>query len=285
MQRIFRLLNRILVLVAVVYFGLMLWLYIAQHDMVFLPGLPTRDIERTPASLGLAFEDLVLHTPDREQLHGWYIPHPQSRHVVLFLHGNAGNISHRLDTISRLRELGVSILLFDYRGFGQSSGEVTEQGTYIDARSAWNYLHRELGYSERQIIVHGRSLGGAVAAELATRVRPAAVILESTFTSIPHIGAEVYPWLPVDWLARIRYDSLARIGHIRAPLLIMHSPQDELIPYAHGQALYEAARAPRQFVPLRADHNNGFRYTTEYVPALRKFLLQHLVAYQSEQVH
>lgn len=278
-----QLLKRSLIILASVYLGLILWLYVAQHGMVFLPDLPTRQIGQTPAVLGLAYEDITLHTADGQQLHAWYIPHATSRHVVLFLHGNAGNISHRLDTISRLRELGVNILLFDYRGFGQSSGEASEQGTYLDARSAWDYLRRERQFAGEQIIVHGRSLGGAVAVELATQVRPAAVILESTFTSIPSMGAELYLWLPVDWLARIRYDNLARVGQIQAPVLILHSPQDELVPYAHGLALYEAARATKQLVQLRADHNNGLRLSPEYVPALRMFLQTHVAAYAHEQ--
>lgn len=278
-----QLLKRSLIILAGVYLGLMLWLYVAQDGMVFLPDLPTRQLGQTPAALGLSYEDVTLHTPDAQRLHAWYIPHANSRHVVLFLHGNAGNISHRLDTISRLRELGVNILLFDYRGFGQSSGEASEQGTYLDARCAWEYLRRERQFAGEQIIVHGRSLGGAVAAELATQVRPAAVILESTFTSIPSMGAELYPWLPVDWLARIRYDNLARIGQIQAPLLILHSPQDELVPYTHGLALYAAARAPKQFAQLEADHNNGFRRSPDYVPALRMFLQAYVQDYAHEQ--
>lgn len=262
-------------ILALVYAGAAAWLYLRQDSMIFLPLIPTRDIVSTPESIGLKFENITLQTADQEKLHAWYIPNSKSKIVILVCHGNAGNISHRLDTLARFHDIGLNVLLFDYRGFGQSSGEPSEQGTYRDAQSGWDFLISK-GYAPEQIVIFGRSLGGGVATELATRQQPAAVILESTFTSVPDRGAELYPWLPVKLLARTHYDNLAKISRINSPLLVLHSPVDELIPFHHGQRLYQVANSPKAFYVLSGDHNNGWRFQNGYNQAITIFLRQHL---------
>ena len=177
---------------------------------------------------------------------------------MLFCHGNAGNISHRLGTLALLNELDLSTFLFDYRGYGESAGKVSEKGTYLDAQAAWKHLTDERGIPADQIVCFGRSLGGAVAAYLAAKRRPAAVVLDSTFTSIPDMARRIYPMYPVRLLSRCRYDTLARMESIRCPVLVIHSRDDEIVPFSHGRRLFDAAGEPKQFLELRGGHNQAF---------------------------
>jgi len=246
--------------------------FIAQEKLVYFPD---RQLGATPRQIGLEYRDIRFPAADGVELHGWFVPASAetSRFTVLFCHGNAGNISHRLDSLRLLHDLGLSVLIFDYRGYGQSAGRVGERGTYRDAEGAWSYLVETLQVAPGEIIVLGRSLGGAVAIELASRRRPRALIAESTFTSVPELGARVYPWLPVRQLARIRYESAERIGRIRCPLLMVHSLDDEVVPYVLGLRLFRAAKQPKQLLKIRGAHGDGFltagdRYTT----GLRDFL-------------
>ncbi len=266
---------RFLVLLVLVYSGAAAWLYIQQDSMIFLPHIPTREIVQTPASIGLEFEDLTITTSDEERVHAWFIPNNKSKTVILVCHGNAGNISHRLDTLRRFHDIGLNVLLFDYRGFGQSTGVPGEQGTYLDARAAWGYLI-DKGFSAEQIVIFGRSLGGGVATELASQQDAAAVILESTFTSVPDRGAELYPWLPVQLLARTHYNNLAKVSRINSPLLVLHSVSDELIPFHHGRQLFQAAKEPKEFYTLNGDHNDGWRMENGYNQVIASFLKKHL---------
>jgi fermentation-respiration switch protein FrsA (DUF1100 family) len=193
--------------------------------------------------------------------------------VVLFCHGNAGNISHRLDSIRLFHELGLSVLIFDYRGYGQSSGKPTEKGTYRDADAAWHYLVTLRGILPGHIILFGRSLGAPIAADLATRQSAAAVILESAFTSVPDVAAKFYPWLPVRWLSRYQYNTRKKLASIHSPVMIVHSRDDEIIEYANGERLFEAANEPKQFLELRGGHNDGFMVSgKDYIRGLNNFL-------------
>lgn len=257
-------------ILAAAYGGLALLLFIFQSRLVFYPEVD-REVAATPALAGLQYEDVHLETSDGINLHGWYIPAPQTRGTVLFLHGNAGNISHRLDSIEMFHRLGYSTLIFDYRGYGNSSGVPTEQGTYRDAEAAWRYLTGQRHAC--RIILYGESLGGAVAAWLASRERPAALVIASGFTSVPDLGQQLYPYLPVRWLARIRYDMREYLRSVTAPVLIAHSPEDDIIPFEHGRALYAAANPPKQFLELAGGHNDGFIFTREaWVRVLGDFL-------------
>ena len=259
-------------ILAAAYGGLVLLIYIFQSHLVFYPGTG-REIIATPARIGLPYEDLHLQTSDGISLHGWYIPAPQPRGTVLFLHGNAGNISHRLDSVEMFHRLGYSTLIFDYRGYGNSGGSPTEQGTYRDAEAAWRYLVEQRNIPSCHIVLFGESLGGAVAAWLAACQKPAALVIASGFTSVPDLAQHIYPFLPVRWLARIRYDTREYLRSVAAPVLIAHSPEDEIIPFEHGRALFAAASSPRQFLELAGGHNDGFIFMREsWVKVLGDFL-------------
>jgi pimeloyl-ACP methyl ester carboxylesterase len=246
---------KILLLGSAIYAMLCLAFFVFQPRFVYFP---MKAIAATPAAIGLAYEDLLLDTGDGTSLHGWYLPGRADAHTLLFLHGNAGNISHRLDSLRLFNSLGLNILIFDYSGFGQSGGTAGEQQTYDDARVAWNYLTDTRGVAPEQIIVFGRSLGGGVATWLATQRTPAGLILESSFTSVPALAQKFYPVFPVRWLARIRYDNAARLPTVRCPVLIAHSRDDELVPISHGRELFALAKHPKRFLAMVGGHNNGF---------------------------
>lgn len=249
---------RIVLIAALVYVALCAFLYVYQPRLLYLPGVPTRDHVATPKALGLDYTPVRIGTADGEALDGWFVPAAKARGTLLFFHGNAGNISHRLRSIADFHALGLAVLIVDYRGYGASTGEPTEDGTYADATAAWRYLTETRGVAADRIVLFGRSLGGAVAANLASRVRPAGLILESAFTSAPDLAAEYYWFVPARWLTRFRYDNRAALAAIDCPVLVIHSRQDEIVPFAHGRALFETARAPKDFLELRGGHNDGF---------------------------
>jgi fermentation-respiration switch protein FrsA (DUF1100 family) len=252
------------------YVAIMALVFIGQKRMVYFP---VKEISITPLDIGLAFEDVSLTTEDGTAISAWFIPADNERGVLLFCHGNAGNISHRLDSIRIFHDLGLSVLIFDYRGYGNSKGSSTEKGTYADAEAAWNYLTRERQYSPGRIILFGRSLGGSVASMLATRYRPAALIVESGFTSVPDLGKKLYPFLPVRLLSRYDYNTLMNVQRTDVPKLFIHSPDDEIIPYEHGRKLFEAAAGPREFLQIRGDHNYGFLNSgSSYIDGLDRFI-------------
>jgi fermentation-respiration switch protein FrsA (DUF1100 family) len=186
-----------------VYLALGLLLFFTQSRLLYYPNLPSRAVVATPAHIGLAYEEVALVAEDGVGLHGWFLPAAgESRGVLLFFHGNAGNISHRLDSLRILHDLGLAVLIFDYRGYGQSQGRVSEEGTYLDAEAAWRHLSEVRGIAENEIVLFGRSLGAAVAAHLAASHRPKALIMESSFTSVPDLAASYYRIFPVRWLTR-----------------------------------------------------------------------------------
>jgi len=267
-----RMMWNILGVLAAAYGGLSLWLLIFQSSLVFYPEID-REAAATPAMAKLQYEDLHLKTSDGIDLHGWYVPATQPRGTVLFLHGNAGNISNRIDSIEMFHRLGYSTLIFDYRGYGNSGGKPTEKGTYLDAEAAWRFLTEQKHIPECRVVLFGESLGGAVAAWLAARHKPAALVIASGFTSVPDLGQQLYPYFPIRLLARIRYDTRDSLRSVTAPVLIAHSPQDDIIPYEHGRALFAAANPPKQFLELAGGHNDGFIFMREaWVKALGDFL-------------
>ena len=256
---------------------LALYVYVVQERLVFLSRLPGRTIEATPAAFGLDYTDVYLETSDGVRLHGWYVSANDAVGTVLFLHGNAGNISHRLDSIAIFNALGFDVLIFDYRGYGQSEGSTSEQGTYRDAEAAWRYLTGERGIDPSGIVVFGRSLGGAIAAHLVATHDAGALIVESSFTSAANMAAKLYPFLPVRLLLRLEYPVIDYVARAKAPVLIVHSRGDEIIPFSMGQELYEAAPRPKALLELDGDHNGAFLLDGErYVQGLRLFLAEHL---------
>jgi len=243
------------IVVAVAYIGFGLVLLFLQPRLLYRP---VRDVSFTPTDLDLDFEEITFISDDGVALNGWFVPAPEARLTVLFCHGNGGNIMHRLDSINLLHGLGLSCFVFDYRGYGKSEGKPTEAGTYRDARAAYDWLTQTRHVPTEQIVILGRSLGGSVAAHLAGRVQARGLVIECAFTSYPDIGARFYPFMPVRFFARYRYNTRAHLAQVHCPVLVMHSRDDELVPFEFGERLFQAANEPKQFVELLGGHNDGF---------------------------
>ncbi len=242
------------------FFAFGFYLYLSQDRMVFFP---TREMEAAPADIGLDFADVFIEMGDSEQIHAWYVPartvdsadnnnNPPS---VLFLHGNGGNISHRLPTIELVAGLGANIMLVDYRGYGRSDGAPSEDNMYSDAEACYHWLRQTRGTPSDQIILFGRSLGGAVAIELAKRVECAGLIVESSFTSAQAMGKLMFPYFPIGLLLKHKFASIDKIRDVNCPLLVTHSKEDDMIPFAMGRALYEKALGPKRMVVISGSHN------------------------------
>jgi hypothetical protein len=270
MEPLRRMLSSLIFITFSVWLLLCFGMFALQPRFVYFPS---RTLELTPADLGIAYQDIIVKKPQGGQIHGWFIPHEEARYTVLMFHGNGGNISHRMDLLELFRELKLSVFLVDYSGYGKSDGVPSEQGTYDDAQAAWDWLTGVKGVEGNQVILYGESLGGAVAAWLAGRVKPAALVLQSTFTSLVDVGRHLYPYLPVRWLLHIRYPTIDRIGDIYCPVLVAHGPGDEIIPYAQGKALYAAANAPKDFLELTGRHNEAvIESEREFIAGMQAFL-------------
>ena len=264
---------KFLILAACLYAGITALVYFRQSSLIYYPNIAGRNLDASPQQIGLAFEDVELLTEDKVRLHGWFIPSDNARGTLLFFHGNAGNISHRLDSIAIFNRMNLDVFIFDYRGYGQSQGRVSETGTYLDAEAAWFYLVETRAIDADEIIVFGRSLGASIAAWLASRHRPAALILESSFSSVPSMAQRLYPFLPVKWLSNFSYDTRQYVSRIECPLLVAHSKDDEIISYAEGRLVFDAAPADKQFLDMRGGHNDGFIATGKvYSDRLSRFI-------------
>jgi len=250
-----QLLQSLVFILVSVWILLSLLLYLFQPKFVYFP-MP--ELIATPEYAGLSYEEIYLTTEDNIKIHGWHVPHPAPRATLLFLHGNGGNISHRLEKLMIYHRLELSVLIMDYRGYGQSAGKPSEQGTYLDAKAAWEYLVQERRTAPDSIIVYGESLGAAAAAWLTERYSAGALIIESAFTLIEDMGRHYYPYLPVKLLTRISYPVVEYVSNSQVPVLVIHSPADDIVPFAQGQALYEAANEPKSFLEITGDHNSGF---------------------------
>jgi len=236
------------------YAGMGLVLFFSQSRLVFHP---VKEIEYSPQELGIEFEEVFFDAAPGVRLNGWYVPGSGSSLTVLFCHGNAGNIGHRLDSISFFHELGLSCFIFDYRGYGESTGKPTEQGTYLDAAAAYKWLTDERKTDPANVIIFGRSLGASVAAHLASRARACGLVLESGFTSYVDMGRRLYPYMPVRTFARFKYSTMQYIKNVKVPVMIVHSREDEIVPFEFGLQLYEAANQPKKFVEISGSHNDG----------------------------
>ena len=249
-----------------------LWSQLERRYIFF----PTREIQYTPEDAGLQYEEVSFDTLGGLELHGWYIPGtPEGGNTTwIWFHGNGGNIGHRVDEIAMLHHhLGVNLFIFDYQGYGRSRGEPTEQGTYQDARAALEYVSNRPGTDADQIVYFGRSLGAAVAVELATEKPPSGLILVSAFSSVSDMARLAFPYLPVGWLLRDRYDSVSRIRQIHTPQLIIHGALDDMVPVGQGKALFEAANEPKSFrvLPGAAHNDTHINGGPGYWDALAEF--------------
>jgi fermentation-respiration switch protein FrsA (DUF1100 family) len=237
---------------------------------------PSRGSAGTPAERGLPYEDVELTAADGVRLHGWFVPGREPL-TLLWFHGNAGHIGHRLEHLALMHQrLGVSVFMHGYRGYGRSEGRPSEAGFYRDADASLAYLRARPDVGPDGVVLYGQSLGSAVAVELASRERVRGLILEAPFASIPAMARAVYPFLSVWPFLRTRYDSLSRIGDVEAPVLILHSEKDEIVPYQQGRDLYAAAREPKRFHTIvGAGHNDAFyRGGQGYWQALEGFLAE-----------
>jgi fermentation-respiration switch protein FrsA (DUF1100 family) len=263
---------RVVRLLLIGYLVLLLVMSFFEESFVFVP-LNYAEDDWHPR--GLVFEEAKFQAADGTRLHGWYVPRPGAAAAVLFLHGNAGNITHRADVLRILHDrVGASVLIFDYRGYGRSQGRPNEAGVLADARAARKWLAAREGLRETDLVLLGESLGGAVAVDLAAADGARALVLESTFTSLPDAAAYHFPWLPVRLLMRTRLDSAAKIAAYHGPLLQSHGQPDTVIPFALGQRLFEAANEPKQFITFTdRDHNDP--RPPEYYEALAGFLRKH----------
>ncbi|MCL2009980.1 MAG: alpha/beta hydrolase [Synergistaceae bacterium] len=242
--------------------------------------VPSAEIIATPAALELPFDDVFFEASDGVRLNGWYIPAENARGTLLFFHGNAGNISYRLNSIDIFNKLGLSVFIVSYRGYGRSEGEPSIPGVTFDALGAWKWLTEEKKVPSEKIVVFGRSLGGAVAMELMRRVEPRALILESTFSSLPEM-------IKIPFMAPVArlvvgdiWNSAEAASELTAPTLCIHSPDDWIVPYSFGRRLYDAVASEKTFVQIRGGHNDGFLESLDvYLPALDAFLTKHFGLY------
>jgi len=259
--------NIIYISVAII-FVLVYFRYIERRSLYF----PMKDIEFVPSEAGLDYEDLYLATSDGVKLNAWFIPAHDSKYTLLFCHGNAGNISHRIEKILILNKLGLDVLIFDYRGYGRSKGRPSEQGLYRDVQAAYNYLVSKRNVLPRRIILYGESLGGAVAIDLASKNDVRAVITECTFSSTHDVARAVYPFLPAFFLSS-KFDSASKIKGIAVPKLIIHSQNDEIIPFAQSVKLFSASQGPKKHLVLKGSHNTCFLDSKDlYISGIREFL-------------
>ena len=273
----FKIIWSILIFAGGLYGVLCLYLFLMQAKLIFYPNIPSRKLTSSPADIGLEYESVSIKTSDQVILHGWFVPASEEKGVLLFFHGNAGNISHRLDSLRIFHDLGFSTLIIDYRGYGQSQGVISERGTYLDAEAAWNYLTETKNIPSQKIAVFGRSLGGAIAAYGAAKNTPGALIIESAFTSVPDMAAKMYPVFPVRLLSRFQYNTRKYLLSVKCPVLIIHSPSDEIISFENGLQLYQSAREPKRILEIQGGHNDGFLLSGEtYIEGIEEFITSSL---------
>lgn len=269
-RRLRAVMKRLAVSVAFIYVAVCVGMFSIQSWLIYYPQ---KAYWATPDQLGLAFEDVTLTTDDGVTIHGWYMPRAAAKGTIVYFHGNAVNIGQECPTHKLWHSMGYNVFAVDYRGYGRSAGAPSEQGTYRDADAAWKHLTRQRGESPERIVLFGRSLGSAVAIDLAVRERPGALVIEAAFTSIVDIGQRQYPFLPIGLLCRYRYDSVRKIPRVTCPILFFHGTDDELVPLVDARRLYDAAVAPKEFVETPGGHNDsGFEYSAWYTQRLGEWL-------------
>ncbi len=263
----------IIVIAAVLFAILTAFLLINQDRMIFIP---LDSFITTPSKTGMNHEEIFLEVSPEENIHAWYFPLSDSAPTILFCHGNAGNISYRLNAVNMFLNLGCSVLLFDYRGYGMSGGKPSEENVYADAEAALGWL-KSRGTSEDEIIVFGESLGSAVAIELAARHHElGGLIIKSAFTNLAEVGHTHFPYLPVSLICRYNFNSLDRVKYIACPVIFSHSKEDELIPFRMGRSLFDTVTGSKTFVEITGGHNDRDYLSDEnYHAALNEFI--HLV--------
>jgi fermentation-respiration switch protein FrsA (DUF1100 family) len=258
----------------IIIFLFILYMRFFEKRTIFYPS---KIIEFNPSGVGLEYEDVFFNTQDGIALHGWFIPARDAFATVLHCHGNAGNISHRVELARLFNERKMNFFIFDYRGFGKSKGSPGEKGTYLDAQAAYGYLVKTKDIPPERLVVYGKSLGAAIAIDLATKVKAAALISESGFTSTTNLAMDVYKFIPLWLFVTQKYDSIVKIGRINIPKLIIHSQNDEIIPFSHGKKLFEKASEPKEMYIMQGGHNDAFYiYSDKCMQKIEDFLRRHV---------
>ena len=263
---------------SILIFSIFIFVYLRYFEKKGI-YYPSKDIVLSPADVDIKYEDIFFETEDGLRLNAWFIPTENPRGILLFCHGNAGNISHRIEIIEIFNKLNLDVFIFDYRGYGRSQGNPTEQGLYQDAQAAYKYLLSRRDVDKEAIVIYGKSIGANVAIELASKVNAAILISESGFTSAYDMGKKLFPYLPIKWIITTKFDALEKIKNITIPKLIIHSKDDEIIPFKLGRRLFESAPGPKEFYQMQGTHNEAiFMAREEYSLRLDRFLSKYLPA-------
>ena len=258
-----------LLFVVLVFLWLFLYVKHLEKKTVFFPE---REILLNPGDMSLSYENVFIKTDDGINLNGWYLPHDKAKDTILFFHGNAGNISYRLDKMMVVMSLGFNIFMVDYRGFGLSQGHPTEEGLYLDAEAAYSYLKDIRGIDAEKIIIYGSSLGSAVAVNLAAKEDSKAIILEGVLSSARDVAARRHPYLP-SFAFSYKFDSLKKIKQVKAPKLFLHSANDEVLDIAMAIKLFNVAPKPKKFIKLLGEHATCYTESKDdYVKAIGSFV-------------
>jgi uncharacterized protein len=269
----------ILALIGMLYLVVLGVLWTMQEQLMF--GRRTSSIVETPAARNWSFEEVWMEVAG-ERTHGWWLPVTAARGVVLFSHGSGRNISGYLDDVALFHEAGLSVLLYDYGGYGLSTGEPSEQRCYADAQAFWDYLVTRQDIAPDTILLAGSSMGSGVTCELATRVSPAAVILESAFTSVPDALWDTAPYFPTNWICRIQFRNVDKVRGFTCPVLVIHSKDDTVVPVAHGRRLYDSINAPKTFIEIEGAHYGGkFKSKEAYLQGLNTFIEEYVALHRT----
>ncbi len=237
----------------ILFIGLFLLVRFLEHTSVFFPG---KIIHSTPNQMGMSYEDLYIETLDGLKINAWLVKGSPRASIIIFAHGNAGTMGERIMKVKFWHDLGLNVLIFDYRGYGNSQGHPTEKGIYLDAQGAYDYLLTRKDIDHSRIVAYGASLGGVVMVDLATKRKLAALIVESTLTSAKDMARRIYPFLPT-FMMGIQLDTISKIGHIAIPKLFIHSKEDRTVPFSMGKKLYQTACDPKIFLLSYGGHNDG----------------------------
>ena len=245
-----------------------------ENSIIFYPD---KNLDDNPSNWNLSCKDVRFVTSDGEKLHGWFFPLSGKAPVLLFCHGNAGNISHRIENVERLVNRGISVFLFSYRGYGLSSGRPSENGIYRDGVAAYDYVTESEKISPDRIAVFGRSLGGAVAIEVALQRKVRCMIIENTFTSIRGMSKTLFPWLLFSPFLPHHYDNITKIADVSVPKLIVHGKNDKIVPFKMGKELFALATGNKIFLPVDgAGHNDTYVVGGKaYFDAIANFTSSH----------
>jgi fermentation-respiration switch protein FrsA (DUF1100 family) len=264
----------VIIVAAVIYLFSAVYRFATQSYFVYRPD---KEMTKDPFNIRLYFEEIIFKASDGTDLSGWFIPVKNHKGVILVLHGKSGNISKRLAFINYFsRRMGLSTFIIDYRGYGKSEGKPGERGTYLDSEAAWKYLTKVRRIKPGDVIIFGRSLGGPIAAWLASKVKARALILESTFTTIKDIVTQMYPFLPVKRFFKFEYPTIDYLKKVHSPVLIIHSSEDDYIPFSHATELYGAANKPKQLLKIKGSHSNNYLISEDiYIEGIKSFLSRH----------